>query len=235
MAIQTYQAKITNIKKETATVKTYTFDLGGEIDFLPGQFVIIEFVNRLPGIKRSYSISSSPTQKNIIILTIKKAGVFTTELDNVSVGEQMVIKGPFGHFVLNEEMKEDLVFVAGGAGITPFHSMLKYMTEKRMPNKANLFYSCRTTDEFIFYDELTDIETKNKNICVYFTATRCEDPNWKGFRERINEEMIKKKVKDYKKCIYYLCGPMPMVEGIEKLLQQIGIDKTNIKTEKWGT
>ncbi len=234
MAIKTYNAKIAGITQETALVKTYTIDLSEEMDFLPGQFVMVEFASKLPGVRRAYSISSSPLQKKSITITLKQVGIFSTEMDKSSVGEKLIVKGPFGHFALDNKITSNLVFVAGGTGVTPFRSMIHYILENNLPNRMALFYSSRTPEEFVFHEEMSELERKHPQLSVIFTATRCTDPSWKGFRERINADMIKRCVSDWKERQYYLCGPEEMVKNIVDMLLSMAISKEKIKAEQWG-
>lgn len=235
MALQTYTSTIVKIVQETPSSRTYTFDLGGEIAFLPGQFVIVEWPEKLPGIKRSYSISSSPLQKKCICLTFKKEGRFTTTMfDDAAVGDKLIVRGPIGHFVLDEFVKKDIVFLAGGTGIAPFRSMIQFMLEKKIPRKMTLFYSSKTPEEFIFYRELQALQAQFPQFTVLFTATRCKDPSWNGFCERISVPLIKKTVANCKECIFYICGPKEMVDNLAKALEDEGIEKSSIKIEKWG-
>ncbi|MBI4441395.1 hypothetical protein HY639_04460 [Candidatus Woesearchaeota archaeon] len=234
MAVQTYQAKIEKIVQDTETVKTYFLNLGRDMDFIPGQFVMVEFAHKLPNTRRAYSISSSPSQKRVIGITLKKAGVFTTEMDNAPVGEEMLVKGPFGHFTLDESVKDDLIFLAGGTGVTPFRCMITYLLEKKAPNTMTLFYSSRAPDEFVFLDELAALQAKNPQFRAIFTATRCTDPSWKGQCERINPDMIMRTVPNYNDCLYYLCGPPEMVAAMQTMLEKMGIETKRIKAERWG-
>ena len=235
MGVQTYNAKISKITQETPHVRTYTLELNGEITFLPGQFVLVEWPAKLPGIKRSYSISSSPSRKKEIDLTFKKEGQFTTKMfEEATVGEELVVKGPIGHFFLDEMIKKDIVFLAGGTGVAPFASMIRYALEKKMPNRMILFYSCKTPEEFIFYRELNKLQAQHPQFSAVFTATRCTDPSWNGFCERIGTDMIKRNVPNYKERIYFLCGPKDMVESLQKGLESEGIEKQSTKIEKWG-
>lgn len=235
MPVQTYNAKIAKIMQETANVRTYTLELGGELSFLPGQFVILEWLNKLPGTKRSYSISSSPVDTTKIDITFKKEGQFTTKMfDEAGIGETIVVKGPMGLFTLDQHEKHDIIFIAGGTGIAPFRSMVYFILEKNLPNKVTLFYSCKTPEEFIYYRELNSLQTKYPQFSSVFTATRCQDSSWNGFCERINPEMIKRCVANYKDCIYYICGPKEMVASMQKMLEGMSIDTKCIKVERWG-
>ncbi len=234
MAVQTYKAKIEKIIQETPYSKTFTLDLGKDIEFLPGQFVMIEFANKLPGVRRAYSISSPPSLKKTITITLKKEGAFTTALDESLVGEEILVKGPMGLFTLDASQKKDIVFIAGGTGIAPFRSMIHYLLDNKMPNKMTVFYSTKNPEEFIFFRELNELQAMHPQLTVVFTATRCTEPTWNGFCERVSAEMIARTVANCKECIYYLCGPLKMVQDIETTLLQMGIDKKNIKAERWG-
>lgn len=234
MAIKTYSARLVKIIQETELCKTYFFDLDEEIEFLPGQFVMVEFAHKLPNVRRAYSIASPSSEKKIISLTVKKEGVFTSALDKAAVGEEFLIKGPYGQFILDGKTAQDLVFIAGGTGVTPFRSMIRFILEKHLPNKMALIYSCRQPGDFLYYNELISLAKNNPQFSIVFTATRCTDPGWKGLCKRIDIQLITDYVPDYKKRFYYLCGPKEMVDAMSHLLAGMGVDKPNIKTERWG-
>lgn len=233
MSVQYYQAKIAKITQETPFARTFLLDLRGEMQFLPGQFVMVE-LKKMPGVKRAYSLSSSPTQTKTVSITLKKEGQFTTEMFSTAEGEEITIRGPMGHFVLHEQSKEEIVFIAGGTGVAPFRSMISFVLEKGMPNKMTLYYSCKNPEEFIFYREFVALQAKYPQFTPIFTATRCQDPSWNGFCERINPNMLTRTLQEPKACMYYICGPTEMVASMQAMLDGMGIEKKKTKVERWG-
>ncbi|MDD4325903.1 MAG: FAD-dependent oxidoreductase, partial [Candidatus Bathyarchaeota archaeon] len=117
-----------------------------------------------------------------------------------------------------------------GIGITPFISICKYATDKGLNNKITLFYGCSTPDDVVFREEFEELERNNKNLKLVFTVSR-PTPEWKDKTGRINPDMIKTELPDFKECIFYACGPPPMVKGMEAIIDTLGIPKEKFKIE----
>ena len=236
--IQEYVLKISEIIDETPSVKAFRveFPENANINFYPGQFFMVSFVDD-PEIKtaRAYSIASSPMQKGYLEIALNKVGPFTTKLFHAKPGDLLKFKGPYGKFFFNEEMKNNLVLIAGGTGITPLIGIIRYCTDKKLSNKIKFIYSVRTPDEIIYRDELEKIKKLNKNFDYAVTITRAEEKHdWKGISGRIDLELLKENIEDIEGSIYYLCGPKEFVDNIILMLQNLGVKKEQIKTDIWG-
>lgn len=235
------KAKVINVIKETPDTKTIRFKLDSPLTFKPGQFVMLNADVLENGqkkfVKRAYSISSSPLIKEHIDLTVKiypEKGLVSKRLYNMKVDEEMEMTGPFGFFLLDENIHKDIVMIAGGVGVTPFMSMLRFIKDKKLSNiNATLLYSSKTPEDIIFGKELLN-ETYPENIKVHLTITRPNGNNWSGITGRINEEVIRKLVPEISKPFYYICGPTVMVEETAKLLKTMGIEDSKIKLERFG-
>ena len=143
--IEEYKLKIIKIIDECPEVKTFRVEKHPEanIFFYPGQFFMVRFEDNKV-FRRAYSISSSPTQKGFMEITMDLVGEFTTKLFKSKVGDNLIFKGPYGRFYFTEEMKNNLVLIGGGLGITPLRSIIRYCTDKKLSNKINFIYSART-------------------------------------------------------------------------------------------
>jgi len=105
-----------------------------------------------------------------------------------------------------------------------------------LETQITVLYSVRTTNDIIFDQEFRDLEQQNSNFNFYVTCTRlaAEDP-WTGRRGRINPDWVKEHVHDLPNTVFYACGPNELVEFAEELvLHEMGVPKTQLKTEKWG-
>lgn len=222
------KTKITEIIKETYDTKTFRFEK--HIDFKPGQFIMITVPIDDKEIKRSYSISSSPL-KPYIDITIKKAhnGFISKKfVDEVKVNDEFQIEGPFGHFTYSEEMANNLLLISAGSGITPLRSILQYALEKNPDAKMTLLYSVKTEKDIIFEDELNELN-KKENFTFIPTITR--DENWQNHKGRIDKEFLKENINNE---LFYICGPPGFVNSMSDLLQELGVEKNKIKTERFG-
>lgn len=121
------------------------------------------------------------------------------------------------------------VFIAGGIGITPFRSIIKYMTDKHIAGEDTLFYIADKEEDFLFRDIFDNAAsvTGLKTIYVLSQAT----PEWKGERGPINEAMLNKHITDVSTPNFYISGPQHMVFAYQELLQRMGVDTAQIKTD----
>ena len=224
--MKTFNAPLLGITKETRDVKTFRFK--ADIDFRPGQFVMLKVGDR----SEAFSICSSPTDIGYIDLTMKMTqSDYKKALDLAKEGKMFEIKGPYGVFILDES--KDAIMLSGGIGITPFRCMIRYATSKKLPMKIDLLYSNKTPEDIAFRDELDDMKKQNPNLTILNTITRPEDQEWKGATGRISAEMIKK-VQGWQKRIFYICGPTAMVDGMNTILSEFGTPKESVKFEKFG-
>lgn len=234
--IEEYKLKIIKIIDETPDSKTFRVEIpeNVEIDYKPGQFFMVRFEDN-EKLKRAYSVASSPTQKGLMDITMDLVGEFTTKLFNSKIGDYLFFKGPYGKFYFTEEMKNNLVLVGGGLGITPLRSIIRYCTDKKLTNKINLVYSVRSPANIVYREELERFKDENPNYDLTLTITR-PDPehNWQGKIGRIDEELLKANIEGMESSLYYLCGPLEFVKIIRVILENIGVKEEQIKTDIWG-
>ena len=178
---------MSGIYAETPGVKTFQFtNLGGDdvpFTHLPGQFVTVEAEIEGKSVKRSYTIASSPTQRRYVELTVKREeeGVMSRYLhDHLKVGDEVAVAGPAGFFTFTGTEAKDVVLIAGGVGITPMMSVLRYLADCDWPGDIYFVYGCRTTDDFIFADELAYLQKRLPNLQVVATMTRTQGSPWAG-------------------------------------------------------
>ena len=235
--VQEHILKIKEISDETPTVKSFKVELpiNSNIDFYPGQFFMVSFVDD-PEIKtaRAYSIASSPMQKDYLEIALNKVAAFTVKMFQLKEGDLLKFKGPYGKFYFNEEMNNNLVLIAGGTGITPLIGIARYCTDRKLNNKVKLIYSVRVPEEIIYKNEFEKLKKSNKNFDYVVTITRAENGSWQGRKGRMSLDLLKENIEDVENSIYYLCGPKEFVDSVISMLQSLGINREQIKTDVWG-
>lgn len=137
-----------------------------------------------------------------------------------------------GDFTLPSNPSEKLVFIAGGIGITPFRSMLKYLLDTQQKRDIVLFYINRTVDEIAYKDVLSLAQTR-LGVRVHFVLTdKASLPTrWSGFAGRLNEQMLATSLTDAHDRLYYLSGPPEMVRSTEECLLKLRISSGQIKKD----
>lgn len=219
--------------EETSEVKTFRFLPQKKFAFKPGQFINFYFKDEEGKlIWRAFSISSSPNRRYVEI-TVKMGGHVGDLLGKLPDGDIVEVRGPFGG-MLDFLASKDVVLIAGGIGVSPFMSNIRYATEENLGIKIMLFYSCKTKGKVAFAKELSKLAKKNSNLRVICTLTEPGAKYWKGEIGRINAEMISKYIKAHKDKMYFLCGPPEMVANLIQVLKGLGVPEEKIKKEAWG-
>jgi ferredoxin-NADP reductase len=215
------------------------FDLGGaEVEYRPGQYFWVELLDPPyedeKGIRRHITAVTSPSERGVIgLCTRLRESAFKRSLAELPVGAKVEIEPPKGAFVLPEESSRPLVFVAGGIGITPFRSMLRYIEDERLPHQVTLIYSSRDRRSAAFLDELEEIERANANVRLIVTMTK--DDAWPGERRRIDAAFFHEHLGDeLNEASYMVAGPPGMAEAVSAELEQAGVDPALIATDSFS-
>lgn len=215
---------------------TFTL-LSEEIKFLPGQYIFLTLPDLLHpderGGRRQFSIITPPSSKHTISIAtrISQSG-FKKTLMELPLQSRVMLGPVAGRFTLPENTNTPLVFIAGGIGITPFMSMLRYVKEQRLPYTITLIYSNHDRASTPFLSELEGCTKEIPNF--RFVASMTQDSAWQGERRRIDPVMIKEHVPDLLKPLYYVVGPPVMTDAIAKVLSELQIPLANIKRENFA-
>lgn len=214
------------------------FDLGGsELDYRPGQYFWVELLEPPyqdeKGARRHITAVTSPSERGLIgLCTRLRDSAFKRSLDELPLGAPVELEPPKGTFVLPEESSRPLVFIAGGIGITPFRSMLRYIEDERLPHRVTLIYSSRNRGSAAFLDELEEIERANPNVHLIVTMT--DDEDWPGERRRIDADFLRDRLDDLNEASYMIAGPPGMAGGVSAELEKAGVDSALIVTERFS-
>jgi glycine betaine catabolism B len=207
-----------------------------DLEFKTGQFITLFWPDTL-NYKRAYSLSSCALDRGFYEVTVKRDGKMGTRIvDWAKPGDKMWVIAPTGNFLPAYEPNKHLICIAGGSGVTPFRAFVREATRRKLQTRITILYSVRTTNDIIFNAEFGELQQQNPHFNFYVTCTRLvpDDP-WTGHRGRINSAWIKEHIHDLPNTVFYACGPNELVEATETLvLEDLGVSKTQMKTEKWG-
>jgi ferredoxin-NADP reductase len=205
--------------------------------FVPGQFLNVAFWIGGARMNRSYSISSSPTQREYVDLTVRREprGAVSRHIsDLVKVGELIEAGGPVGKFTFTGTEAASIVLLSGGVGITPMMSITRYLTEQSWGGEIFFIFTCRTPADFIFADELAALERRNPKLHVAVTISRPEGTDWKGSRGHITKEFLTQVVPGLASRRIHVCGPPSLMDTVKTILSEMGVPTDNLKTEAFG-
>ncbi len=189
--------------------------------FVPGQFLNLAFSIGGARMNRSYSISSSPTEREYVDLTVKReprGAVSRHIVDLLKVGDLIEAGGPVGKFTFDGTEAESIVLISAGVGITPMVSITRYLTEISWPGEIFFIYTCRAPTDFIFEDDVAELQKRNPRLHVAITSTKAEETNWKGPRGRLTKKLLMQTVPDLASRRIHVCGPQTMMEATKALV-----------------
>lgn len=224
--------------RERIRISSDTFDFiftpSKKFSYVPGQYMEWTLPHENPdtrGNRRFFTLASSPTENNIRlgIKFYEKGSSYKKALLGMDGDLPMMAGQRAGDFTLPRNKNEKLAFIAGGIGITPFRSMLKYLCDKKERRDIVLFYSNKNEGEIAYRDILLEAEkTIGAKIVYALTDVNSIQPGWKGEKGRIGPDMIATYLPDYLDRLFYLSGPHAMVTAFEKVLLGMGIPEKKI-------
>ncbi len=226
-------------RAETADVMSFIFDLGGQqLKYRPGQILHYELDTlAFPderGNLRHFTISSSPTEEGIVMFTTRMRGSgFKETLRQAPAGYELTCESPEGEFIMREgETRLRHVFIAGGIGITPYRSILRYSADMNEPLNALMLYFNRSSADIVFRRELEGIARQMPTFSFVNVLTGPEE-GWKGEQGKLGEATLRRLVPDPDGLCFWVSGPPGMVSTCRELLEQIGVKDQSIRTDRF--
>ncbi len=218
--------KLTHIETDTHDTKTFRFELPADatLDMLPGDFLYVHATINGKQVKRAYTPSSLPGTTGYFDLTVKRyeAGSVSKYLHDQQIGETVLMSGPNtgGHWV--DGMATRVGFIAGGTGITPMISIIRWILTKKIDAELFLIVANKTEADIIFRHEWERNVQEHPNFHCHHVLEQ-PPPEWSGSIGRVTPEILRQHLPaaDTATCIF-LCGPPPMVDALETTLKELG-------------
>lgn len=215
-------------KIEGSNIYTFYFAHAGNVDYVPGQFIELSLPHDFPddrGQKRWFTLSSSPTEKLLGITTridSESPSTFKQALVSLSEGQEVTMADPMGDFVLPIDKKRRLVFIAGGIGITPYRSMVKWLIDNEENREIELIYGVNDVNDAVFIELFSEY---GLNVQIVPTTT---PSNWLGESGQLDTGIIRKLISDFSNKLFYISGPEQMTEKIHAVLKDAGVPKSDL-------
>ncbi len=219
--------KLTLIRKkqEAVGVESFVFSPAEALTWKAGQFIQC-LLEHEPmdsrGEERWFTIASAPFEQELMITTriaSEKGSSFKAALSDLQIGESIEMLDLDGDFIV-QEPANNYVFIAGGIGITPFHSILKQADHAGVKLNATLLYGNRDNG-IAFQEELQSFANNNPQLLIQHVIAP----------QMIDEKLIRQVVADLQKPMFYVSGPEPMVESLGEMLKAMGVPAGHLKQD----
>ncbi len=237
-APSTFVLQLVRIQRQTHDCVTLRFRLPDGVTFKarPGQFMTFSWLLAGEKVTRCYTISSSPTQNGYLEITPKRAkdGFVSAFLnDHAVIGLTVEATGPAGQFCFDEKTDRRVVLLAAGSGITPMMSILRFLDDRCLDIPVTLVYTVRTQRDIIFAAEIERLKRSLPGFSCFIVLTRPE-AGWNGLTGRLQSDVLADLVTEQKQVTFFLCGPEPFMNNTATALEELGVDRKQIKQERFG-
>jgi len=226
-----FKINVLGILERTKDTWSFRFSKPEGFEYLPGQYLFLSVARNGVVLTKPLSISSSPHEDFLEVTKRLTGHDFSNALAGLHAGDEVYIDGPHGNFTFRGEHPK-VGMLAGGIGITPLMSMIKYCAHAGIHSNIILLYGNRSEDNIPFFEDLARLSEDNKNFKVVHTLSRAGDA-WRGRRGHVDSEMIKEFIPDYRERVFYVSGPPGLVMDCAQHLRSLGVNEGRIKTENF--
>ena len=229
------QTPVLAVLEEATDIKTFRLARPRGFDYVAGQFVPVRVsIGGKPHV-RCYSISSSPDSRGYIEISVRRQGLVSTTLHaTLRTGSQLVIGRPAGQFVYPGGDDRPLALLAGGIGITPLLSMLRFAVSSDPTRPIALLYSARDRAAAAFHSELQVLAQRYPQIRIGITVSEASAPApWRT--GHIDAAMVRQYVAHPSHTIFCVCGPPSMMAAMQQMLTAEGVPADQIRSENFDT
>lgn len=235
--IEDFEATVVAIHDLSPTIKGVRFELDHPMQFQAGQYINLN----MPGVEgaRAFSIANKPSDDSVLELHVRRVpdGAGTGYVhEQLQVGDTLQVSGPYGQFFTRKSAPEDLIFIAGGSGLSSPQSMVLDLLEHGDTRKITLLQGARNLSELYNRELFEQLAREHENF-TYVPALDAplDEDNWTGFSGYVHEAAIDHFDGHFAGHKAYLCGPPPMIDAAITALMQGRLFERDIFMERFLT
>jgi Na+-transporting NADH:ubiquinone oxidoreductase subunit F len=201
-------------------------------------------------VSRAYSMANYPEERGIIMLNVRIAsppprapenippGAMSSYIFNLKPGDTVTIAGPFGEFFA-KDTDQEMLFIGGGAGMAPMRSHIFDLFRRlKTTRKVTFWYGARSLREAFYIEDFDSIARAHDNFEWHLALSEpLPDDNWTGYTGFIHQVVLEHYLKDHpapEDVEYYLCGPPQMLAACMSMLDDLGVEPSNILFDDFG-
>jgi ferredoxin-NADP reductase/Na+-translocating ferredoxin:NAD+ oxidoreductase RnfD subunit len=214
----------------------FAFAADRPLKYQPGQYIEMTLPHRKPddrGSRRYFTLASSPTESDLHIGVkfYPEGSTFKRAMHAMSATTSVAIEQVAGDFTLPADRTRKLAFIAGGIGVTPFRSMVKYLIDTDDHRAVSLLYAERQVNELAYTDVFEQARRQLGTAVTYVVTSQTDNVPAGVATGHIDAAMIRRALPDYAERLFYISGPHRMVTDTKRLLLAMGVPRKNIKID----
>ena len=235
--VEDYRGTVVDLVDLSPTAKGVFIELDRDLEFQAGKYVNLH----LPDVElpRAFSLANVPSEGRVIELNVRlvPGGEATTYIhERLKVGDEIRVSGPYGRFFVRKSAPEDMIFFAGGTGLSSPKSMILDLLEAGDPRRITLFYGQRHRAELYYHELFEQLAREHANFeYVPALSEPRADDDWAGATGFVHEVANAHFGGRFSGHKAYLCGPPPMIDACLTTLMRGRLFERDIFMEKFIT
>jgi propane monooxygenase reductase subunit len=237
IAVKEFGGRVAKISALTPDIRLLEIEIEKPLKFWAGQYVDLTLGDG--AITRAFSMANAPSENKNLRFIIKKYpnGAFSSQLDGkLSVGDDLIAKGPYGTCFRREGRPGPMLLIGGGSGMSPLWSILADHIASEEQRPVRFFYGARTRADLFYLEELAAIAAQLKDFKFVPALSHAEaDDEWDGETGFVHEVVLRhlREEKLTGAIDAYACGPTPMIDAVLPVLQMNGVEPDHIYFDKF--
>ncbi|MBS3780421.1 MAG: hypothetical protein KGY41_08505, partial [Desulfovermiculus sp.] len=206
-------------------------DAPGTPHYFPGQFAFVTLQSdNISSEEHPFTIASSPSRPGTLQFIIRNSGDWTSHIPEVQPGDHLFLDGPYGLFThLRCASSREIIMIAGGIGITPMLSMLRYMADTKDSRRVTLLWSNKTQKHVIYPKEMDTLQSSLPGLQLVHIFTA------QGAKKRLDQARLAQLLSGCSlESAIFVCGPPQMMTSIHTFLQGMGYPRRQIFMERFN-
>ena len=203
---------------------------------------------------RAYSMANYPAEGNIITLNVRIAtppmdrathkwlpvspGISSSYIFSLKPGDKVRMSGPYGDFHI-QDTDAEMLYIGGGAGMAPLRAQILHLFRTlHTGRKVSYWYGARSKKEIFYEEDFREIEKQFPNFSFHIALSDPQpEDNWTGYIGFIHQVIYDNYLKDHdapEDIEYYMCGPGPMANAVKKMLEDLGVERSQLFFDDFG-
>jgi glycine betaine catabolism B len=225
------------VQQVSEHIRHYIFQPDRRLKFLPGQYMqwtLAGVPYDARGNRRTFTVASSPTEETVQLglKFYEPASMFKASFERLQPGSVVYASQLAGNFTLEGNEQKKLAFVAGGIGVTPFRSIIKYLTDTNTQVDITLLYIVSNPQELAYMTEFKEAASVGIKTIPVVTDPKYNAPG--TVNAKLTAELFTQLVPDYRERIFYISGPNAMVDAAKQYLYSVGVKRARIRTDHFS-
>ncbi len=207
-----------------------------EFRFKPGQYMIFHVPHPEKILRRSYSISTPPSDKRHFEVCVRaiSGGHGSNYVHRLRPGQRLKVEGSYGEFVLQEGSGKNILMIATGTGMSPIKSMLMHLLDIKSNRKVTLFFGVRHESDLFYTDLFRGLAAKYPPFNYKIILSSPNPESWAGLRGRVTDPIDKQvQSADAETTEAYIRGGQQMIEDCKARLLEKGLPEIAIHHENF--